>query len=63
MLKKYKDFYGCTATIRTSKGQYKLVMKTAAGKTIGNNLYDTFNGARIAMGKSSDGWKEVKEGE
>lgn len=60
MVEKYKDFYGCTAKInRQSDGTCKLVIKTSQGKTIKNTTYNSYKGAKIAMGKSSNAWGKV----
>lgn len=60
MIKTFKDFYGSRATIKEqNNGQFKLTIKTAQGKAEENKLYNTYRGARIAMGKCSDAWREV----
>lgn len=60
MKKNYKDFYGCTASITVARdGRAKLVMRTAGGKLIARGEYKTERGARIAMGRSSDGWRQI----
>lgn len=58
-MKRYEDFYGCTATIKPSGGGVTLVMKTGSGRLIAKKEYPTERGAKIAMGKSGDGWREV----
>lgn len=59
MKKIYKDFYGSTASITVRKdGTAKLVMSYGSKRE--SKVYNTERGARIAMGKSSDGWREVK---
>ena len=57
----YKDFYGCVASINYDErfdAGYKLVVLSPrpALKVIHEKVYDTRRGARIAMGKISDGW-------
>jgi hypothetical protein len=60
MTKKFKDFYGCTATITDqTDGKVRLIMKTASGRTIIRKSYTTYKGARSAMSRSSDGWNEI----
>jgi hypothetical protein len=60
-MKKFKDFYGCTATIKEqTDGQFKLTIKTGNGKTVINKPYNTYKGARAAMNRNSDGWNEVE---
>lgn len=58
----YKDFYGCTASIRTMRnGTVRLVVCTPDGKNIKTKTYSSRKGARIAMGKMSEAWeKKVK---
>lgn len=59
MKRYYKDFYGTTASITKRRdGTAKLVM--CAGGKRESKVYNSERGARIAMGKSSDGWYEVK---
>lgn len=54
----YRDFYGCIASIATdSRGFTLLIMSPApARKPVYRKTYSTKRGARIAMGKLSDGW-------
>lgn len=55
----FKDFYGCSACIsRKRNGKYNLKV-SAPIKRIWDKDYATYSGARIAMGKLSDGWWEV----
>ena len=57
MMELYRDFYGCHACIRTMKnGSARLTVRTAGGKLIHSKNYATRRGARIAMGRLSDGW-------
>jgi len=57
MTKFYKDFYGCTASITEHKdGTATLVM--VAGMTRTTKKYNTIRGAKMAMSRQSDGWKE-----
>ena len=54
----YRDFYGCTACIRTSKsGGARLTVRTGGGKLIHAKDYKTYRGAKTAMGRMSDGWE------
>ena len=58
MKKYFKDIYGCTASI--SQGNGKFVLRVSNGyRVFYRKAYDTFKGARIAMGKLGDCWKEV----
>lgn len=63
MMKVYKDFYGCRATILVLfNGMALLKIKTPQGHTVIEKAYNTERGARIAMGKCTDGgWIAVKE--
>ena len=62
----YKDFYGCVASVnwddRFGTG-YTLVILSSrpSRKVICHKTYSTKRGARIAMGKLSDGWHKVDE--
>ncbi len=60
-MKTFKDFYGSVATIKPRRdGRVVLKVRTSNGRTIINKEYDTERGARIAMGKCTDGgFKEV----
>ena len=53
----FKDFYGATASISQTYDGYRL--RTCAGGRRTNKVYSTYRGARIAMGRMGDGWKEV----
>ena len=60
MKKVFIDFYGCSASIRLSpSGCAHLIVRDAWGKKIHDKMYVTLRGARIAMGRMSDGWREV----
>ena len=59
-MKKFKDFYGCVAILKPRGDGVHLTIKTAGGKTVLSKTYPTERGARVAMGKCSDGtFKEV----
>ena len=57
----FKDFYGCTASISEGAGEfpYRLKVSAANGHRFCNRTYQTYKGARTAMGRMGDGWKEV----
>lgn len=59
MKRTFKDFYGCTASISESSNGYRLRVSNAYGSRIKNQLYTSYRGARSAMGRMSDCWKEV----
>ena len=55
----FRDFYGCTASIRTHyDGSADLVIRSGQGALILRRSYATDRGARIALGQYSDSWKE-----
>lgn len=59
MIKTYNDFYGNHATIRVAKsGGARLTIRGAGAKLIYAKTYKTERGARIAMGRLSDGWTQ-----
>ena len=58
----YKDFYGCAASINhRDDGTVVLCVMTPGGKLIHKKSYSSRRGARIAMGKLSDGWTKRDE--
>jgi hypothetical protein len=57
--KHYADFYGCTASIAKITTGYRLRIRTSLGKVIKNCVYNTERGAKSAMSRASDGWREV----
>lgn len=53
----YKDFYGCIATVIVSvTGKTNLAVRTDRGSLVHAKTYDTYRGAKIAMGRMSDCW-------
>lgn len=53
----YRDFYGCTASVRRyNNGSARLTVRSAAGKLIHAKDYASYRGAKVAMGRLSDGW-------
>lgn len=62
MKKYYKDFYGCTASIKSNRdGTYSYRVCDGWGKLLAKGQTCTERGARIAIGRLSDsGWREVK---
>lgn len=59
MKRYYKDAYGCTASISETPKAATLRVCDAHGACIHKKRYGNFRGARIAMGRMSDGWREV----
>ena len=59
MTKYFRDFYGASASIKIMRdGKAKLSVSVGGKRTV--KTYSTELGARIAMGRMSDGWREVK---
>lgn len=56
----YRDPYGCTASIThdTATGKCLLTVRIPHGDLIHSKTYDTHKGARIALGKMSEGMME-----
>lgn len=59
MRKRFKDAYGAEAVLRTQGNRFRLIV-ACMGKTIINRVYTTERGAKIAMGKVGDCWKEER---
>lgn len=59
MIERYKDFYGCTASIRPVENGYRLISKTANGRKIKDKVYKTHRGAVRAMNNDSDSTMEI----
>lgn len=57
----WKDFYGCTASIKHNENGADLTIRTHSGELIQKKHYTTLRGAKIAMGKSSDCWHFVSQ--
>ena len=58
MKRYFKDFYGTTASISQTKMGFRLVL--AGRNWRETKTYETERGARIAMGKALECWKEVE---
>lgn len=59
-MKRYKDFYGNTACIRTNKdGSSRLTISIGA-KRVKSQNYKSELGARIALGRFGDSFSEIK---
>lgn len=61
----YRDPYGCTASIRNipMTGTYLLRVCTAQGDLFHIKGYDTRHGARVALGRMSDGMMKLTKKE
>lgn len=56
----FRDAYGCTASIRLNRdGSATLKIADAHGRPVHGKCHGTERGARIALGKYGDCWKEV----
>lgn len=53
----YKDFYGCSASVKHNRNGATLTVRTPFNKLIKQQKYKTRRGALIALGKLSDCWK------
>lgn len=62
MKKYYKDFYGCTASIKSNRdGTYSYRVCNVWGKLVCKGQTRTERGAKIAIGQATDGgWREVR---
>lgn len=55
----YHDFYGCIATIVVStRGKANLAIRTGVGSLVHAKTYDSYRGAKIAMGRMSNCWRK-----
>lgn len=58
----YRDFYGCSAVIHQTRSGFDLRVWTPyCTKLIHRKTYRSMHGARTAMGRLSDGWREVQD--
>lgn len=57
----FRDFYGCTASISEGRGEFpfRLRVSAANGHRFCDRTYATYRGARAAMGRMGDCWREV----
>lgn len=54
----FKDSYGSLASIRQHADSFRLIV-SCGGRRYYIRNYSTYRGARIALGKLGDCWKEV----
>lgn len=59
MKRYFKDVYGCTASIAKTRTGFRLRVSGSNGQLFRNDVFGTYRGARNAMGRMSDGWREV----
>lgn len=55
----FRDLYGCTADLCTFYDGHttRLTVRDPYGTIVKRKTYSTWRGAKIAMGKMSDSWK------
>ena len=59
----YRDFSGCTASIRKWGKQFWLRIKSPNGiMTVQSKRYNTYRGAKIAMGIAGQSWTLTGKG-
>lgn len=54
-MKKYKDFYGCTATVKEVSDGWRLRIKTAYGKKFYDKVLSSERACKQVMSRFSDG--------
>lgn len=54
MIERYKDFYGCTASIRPKGDGYRLIVRIPNGRKIRDTIFKTHRGAVRAMNNDSE---------
>jgi hypothetical protein len=54
MIERYKDFYGCSASIRPVSDGFKLVCCLPNGRKVRDQIFATHRGAVRAMQNDSD---------
>ena len=61
MKRYFKDFYGSSASITATRdGSFRLIIRLDNGKLFHRKTYATERGARVAMGRMSEGWRETR---
>ena len=55
----YSDFYGSTASLKEYGGKFILTVRLADGSLYSKKKYDSYRGAKIALGKMGDCWNET----
>jgi len=55
----FKDFYGCSASIKQTKNGYLLTVCDGYGRRFLRKTYSSERGARISLGRTGDGWREL----
>ena len=52
----FKDMYGNTASITDTGREYKLICRNCYGKVWKRSKHQTAKGAKIALGRTGEGW-------
>lgn len=54
-MKRYRDFYGCTATVHEELGGHRLRMRVAGGKCFYDKMLKSERACKQVMSRFSDG--------
>ena len=54
----YHDFYGSTASLKEWGNRFILTVRLPDGSLYSKKSYDTYKGAKIALGRMGEGWEE-----
>ncbi len=57
----YHDFYGSTASLKKWGEKWFLTVRLANGELYSKKSYNSYRGAKIALGKMGDAWTEVRK--
>lgn len=56
----YEDFYGSTASLKEWGSKWILTVRLPSGDLYSKKSYPTYKGAKIALGRMGDAWRERK---
>ena len=56
----FEDFYGSTASIKQWGKKWILTVRLSQGNLYSKKSYATYKGAKIALGKMGDAWREKR---
>ena len=59
MNKYFRSLYGSTASIKKHENKFRLRIRDQYGNLYHNKAYTSYRGARIALGRTGDDWKDV----
>ena len=54
----YRDFYGSTASLKERGNRFILTVRLSDGRLYSKKSYTSRRGAKIALGKMGECWKE-----